>query len=170
MLWRSSSDWTEDTCRCREAWGGVWGEKIENKNVPFAVKKTLPSSKIILNDCAPLGRLGTGSGPEDRLTRTSRAMVPSWLWRQSSPEPSAAAGCSEPPRGTPYDPHSGPVRKHRTLEQTAQTRSSSSHDNTFNVTEEKTDDNGRPCFHLLRDGSAIRESERVRWWGSWEGC
>lgn len=75
----------------------------------------------MLNDCAPLGRLGTGSGPEDRLTRTSRAMVPSWLWRQSSPKPLAAAGCLEPPRGTPYDLHSGPVRKHRTLEQTVQT-------------------------------------------------
>lgn len=76
--------------------------------------------KTMLNDCAPLGRLGTGSGPEDRLTRTSQVMVLSWLWRQSSPEPSAAAGCSEPPRGTPYDLHSAPVRTHRTLEQTVQ--------------------------------------------------
>lgn len=124
----------------------------------------------MLKDCAPLGRLGTGSGPEDRLTRTSRAMVPSWLWRQSSPEPSAAAGCSEPPRGTPYDRHSGPVSKHRTLEQTVQTHVLLvSPLNAFNIAEQ-TDNKSRPCFHLPRGGSAIRESERVRLWGSWEGC
>lgn len=32
LLWRSSSDWTEDTCRCREAWGKKrWRYKLDSK-------------------------------------------------------------------------------------------------------------------------------------------
>lgn len=53
--------------------------------------------------------MDTGSGPEGRQTRTSQAVVRPWLWTQSSPEPLAAVGCSEPPHGTPCGLHFGPV-------------------------------------------------------------
>lgn len=52
--------------------------------------------------------MDTGSEPEDRPTRTSQVVDRLLPWRQSSPEPEAAAGDWGPLHGTPCGPYSGP--------------------------------------------------------------
>lgn len=61
-----------------------------------------------MHNAKPLGKGDTGSWPEGRRTKTSQATALLWLWTQSNPVPSAAAGCWEFHHEIPCGQCSGP--------------------------------------------------------------